>query len=228
MRYEIREDSGASEIIEADDLESALETAKDWASEGSYDCRVMVTVYVRGIDDDGDETGEYASADVEAGPEPEEPECVDGEEHVWEGPHELVGGIKENPGVWSNGGTTMTFHSVCARCGAHKHETSCGAQRNPGECDQVSYDEADAATKEWLKERNEEDGWIPQWLADYLDCPPTVRMTEDEAREYVEEHTDEDDLDEDDLEHAFAAIFGRRADDQDRAEGLWSHLNAAV
>ena len=69
---------------------------------------------------------------------------------------------------------------------------------------------------------------IPQWLADYLECSPSVRMTEDEAKEYVTDHTDEEELDDDDLEHAFAAIFGRRADDQDRAEGLWSQINAAV
>ena len=148
MKYRIREDSGASEIIDADDLESAVEAAKEWASEGSYDERVMVSVHVQGIDDDGEDTDEYESAEVEAGPEPEAPECADGEEHEWEYPHEIVGGLKENPGVWSNGGTTMTFHSVCCHCGAHKHETSYGSQRNPGQCDQVNYEEADDDTKE--------------------------------------------------------------------------------
>lgn len=56
---------------------------------------------------------------------------------------------------------------------------------------------------------------------------PTVRMTEEQAREYIAEHDDSDDLDADDLEHAFAAIFGRRASDWDRAEGLWSILCTA-
>jgi hypothetical protein len=150
MKYRISEDSGASEIIEADDLESAVEAAKEWASEGSYDERVMVSVYVQGIDDDGEDTDEYESAEVEAGPEPEAPECADGEEHEWESPHEIVGGLKENPGVWSKGGTTMTFHSVCCHCGAHKHETSYGSQRNPGQVDTVTYEKADEATLEWV------------------------------------------------------------------------------
>lgn len=228
MKYRISEDGGASEIIDADDLKSAVAAAKEWASEGSYDERVMVSVYVQSVDEDGDDTDEYGSAEVEAGPEPEAPECAEGEEHEWESPHELVGGIKENPGVWSLGGTTMTFHYVCGHCGAHKHETCYGSQRNPGQCDQVTYEEADDDTKEWLKQRQEDDGWIPQWLADYLECSPSVRMTEDEAKEYVTDHTDEEELDDDDLEHAFAAISGRRADDQDRAEGLWSQINAAV
>lgn len=226
MQYRIS-DGGASEIIEADNLEAAVKAAKEWASEGSYDERVMVDVSIQGIDDDGDYTDEYELVEVEAGPEPEEPECADGEEHEWESPYKIVGGFKENPGVWSLGGTTMSFRSVCCYCGAHKHETSYGSQRNPGQCDQVTYDEADDETKDWLKHRHEDSGWIPQWLANYLDCPPTVRMTEEEATDYVADHTDEDELDDDDLEHAFAAIFGRRARNEDRAEGLWSHLYAA-
>ena len=156
MKYIISEDSGASEIIDADDLEAALEAAKEWASEGSYDERVMVSVCVRGIDDDGEYTDEYDSSEVEAGPEPEAPECAEGEEHAWESPYEIVGGCKDNPGVWGLGGTTLTFHSVCCRCGAHKHETSYGSQRNPGQCDQVTYEEANDETKEWIARHNED------------------------------------------------------------------------
>lgn len=40
--------------------------------------------------------------------------------HKWESPHELVGGAESNPGVWSNGGRSYTYHEVCC-CGAHKH-----------------------------------------------------------------------------------------------------------
>jgi len=179
---------------------------------------------------DEDATDDNDSYDCSGTYSDELPECDASEdgEHDWQSPHSIVGGIRENPGVWSNGGTSYSTKSVCACCGAHKHETCYGSQRNPGQCDQVTCGEADDETKEWLKQKNEENGWIPQWLADYLDCSPTVRMTEDEAKKYVADHTEEDELDDDDLEHAFAAIFGRKADDQDRAEGLWSHLNAAV
>lgn len=51
-------------------------------------------------------------------------------------------------------------------------------------------------------------------------------MTKREANEWVKSHSDDDDLDEDELEAAFEAIFGRPADDEDRQIGLWSHLNA--
>ena len=48
--------------------------------------------------------------------EPKVPECVDGQEHDWASPHEIVGGIEENPGVWGHGGGIIS-HSVCLRCG---------------------------------------------------------------------------------------------------------------
>ena len=53
-------------------------------------------------------------------------------------------------------------------------------------------------------------------------------MKKDEAIEWVKNHDDDDDMDQDELEEAFAAIFERPADDQDRVESLWSHLCAAV
>lgn len=52
-------------------------------------------------------------------------------------------------------------------------------------------------------------------------------MTAAQARDYVLSH-DDDNHDERDLEQAFAALFERPADDDDRAEGLWSHLCAAI
>lgn len=48
--------------------------------------------------------------------EPEAPDCDGGAEHDWASPHEIVGGIKENPGVWGHGGGIVS-RSVCRRCG---------------------------------------------------------------------------------------------------------------
>ena len=48
-------------------------------------------------------------------------------------------------------------------------------------------------------------------------------MTKNEATQWVLAHEDGDEL-----EAAFTAIFERPADDQDREEGLWSHLCAAA
>jgi hypothetical protein len=156
-RYEIREDSGASEIIEAENMAEALETAREWASGGDYTDRCMVRVYVDELDEDGNETGESESAEVMAGPEPkpEPTDCGDeDEDHDWQSPHELLGGCRENPGVWSLTGTAMSFDYVCGRCGIYKSVRTAGFQRNPGElAEKIEYREADGRSKEWLAER---------------------------------------------------------------------------
>jgi hypothetical protein len=53
-------------------------------------------------------------------------------------------------------------------------------------------------------------------------------MTKLEAREYVRSHTDDDNLDQDDLEQVFRAIYGRSPDAQDRDDGLWSLCVAGI
>jgi hypothetical protein len=159
------------------------------------------------------------------------PECEadDGGEHEWQADYDVVGGIRENPGVWSLGGTAMSFATCCAKCGCYRQEHSPGCQRNPDEpLETITIKPRDEKSEAWLKEKHMEDGWIPEWLALFLDCAPTMRMTEAQAREYVAGHDDSDTLDDDDLEHAFAALYNRRPDDEDRREGLWSHLCAAV
>jgi hypothetical protein len=160
MRYEIREDSGASEIIEAESLEAALEAAREWASEGSYDERVMVKVYVDEIDADGEAIpGEHASDEVAAGPEPKpkETECgADDNDHEWDSPLELVGGCRENPGVFSTGGTSFRYEYICSKCGMYKTVCTSGTQRNPGELDQsVEYSQADSRSLGWAKALDE-------------------------------------------------------------------------
>lgn len=86
------------------------------------------------------------------GEEASEPECVNKAGHVWKSPHKLVGGIKENPGVWSLGGTKMSFREVCACCGLYKTEKHYGSQRNPDEEDTATYEDADALSLAWVEE----------------------------------------------------------------------------
>jgi hypothetical protein len=156
MKYEIIEDSGASEIIEADSLEEALEKAQEWASEGDYDERVMVDVWAHELDEDGERTGEFLSGEVAAGPEPkpEPTECGDDDEdHDWQSPVELVGGCKGNPGVFSTG-TRFDYHYVCGKCGTYKHSWDQGQQRNPGDLDEgVEYTAADERSLAWVAEQ---------------------------------------------------------------------------
>lgn len=160
----------------------------------------------------------------------EEPKCAigggtdDDTGHEWRQPYSVVGGCRENPGFWSGGGTIIISKSVCARCGQHRTVTDNGDQRNPGDPEAtVKIEDVTETSKEWLVCIHEKHGWIPQWLAEHLDRPPTTRYTEETAKEYVAEHDDDDELDADDLEHVFAALAGRRPTDADRKEGLWSH-----
>ena len=160
-RYEMREDSGASEIIEAESIEDAMQQAREWAAEGSYEERVMVRVSVHEVDEDGEwlSDGESDSDEVAAGPEPKPPatDCgTEDEDHDWQRPQELVGGLNENPGVFSTGGTRLDFHEVCARCGLRKHSWDQGTQRNPGDLDEgVEYEEANEVSIAWAQAQQE-------------------------------------------------------------------------
>lgn len=54
-----------------------------------------------------------------------------------------------------------------------------------------------------------------------------MKMTKREAEKWVRT-VDEDSINDDDLEAAWLAIFGRKPDSQERREGIWSHLCAAI
>lgn len=57
------------------------------------------------------------------------PECTE-TDHDWQAPHHLVGGLKENPGVFGKGGS-VTEQEACVHCG-------CG--RFTDHWDTASYD----------------------------------------------------------------------------------------
>ncbi len=61
---------------------------------------------------------EVEVGDVMVEIDPVAPNCADGSRdgHDWQSPIEIVGGVKENPGVWGHGGGVM-IHAVCMRCG---------------------------------------------------------------------------------------------------------------
>ena len=45
-----------------------------------------------------------------------EPECTHPDGHEWHRPHEIVGGLEENPGVFGKGGGVIS-RDVCRHCG---------------------------------------------------------------------------------------------------------------
>lgn len=147
-KYRVSDD-GADETIEAESMADALETAAEYWQEGSWDSKCLISVRVAELDEDGKETGEVDWVEVECGEDPEAPECT-ADEHDWCSPHEVVGGLDSNPGVWSTGGTTIVTREVCPHCGCYRRTTSYGSQRNPGQCDTVEYLDADEASLEWI------------------------------------------------------------------------------
>ena len=49
-----------------------------------------------------------------------------------------------------------------------------------------------------------------------------LTMTKEEATEWVYDQDEEQEIDADDLEAAFAALYGRPSDEEDCQNGLWS------
>ncbi len=150
MRFSVSDD-WYSEAIEADCMESALETAREIYQSGSWDAKCIISLVVQEIDWDDQPVGNSEIIEVECGEDPEPPECAEGCEHDWCSPYEVVGGLKESPGVWSLGGTTIHTSEVCSHCGWFRKHTAYGAQRNPGQCDHVEYDEPSDSSLEWIQ-----------------------------------------------------------------------------
>jgi len=69
------------------------------------------------------------------------PKCTVDTGHSWSSEGE--GGCSDNPGVWSLGGTTIHTSEHCELCGLCRKVTSYGSQRNPGQCDSVTYETDD-------------------------------------------------------------------------------------
>jgi len=77
--------------------------------------------------------------------------CEPGD-HDWTG--QGHGGLDENPGVWSAGGTGTRSEEHCRRCGLMRVEMLHGSQRNPGDWDTLTYSmpDDDTLTRWWHKD----------------------------------------------------------------------------
>ena len=134
-------------------LEEANERAVEAGGEGDWDTSegpVYVDVV---IEEEGEEEWEWRDSITVTIPVPE-PDCEEGEEHDWVSPHELVGGIVENPGVWGHGGGVLILE-VCCRCGTYRETDTWAQRRDTGEqgLTEITYREADEASGTWVDER---------------------------------------------------------------------------
>lgn len=155
QRFKIWDDV-INEIIESDDIDCAMDYAEEKWQDGLWDEKQLIELYVQEIDWDDKPIGDVLTKYIEVGEDPAPPECYEAEDHEWCAPFDLVGGLKENPGVWSLGGTTIHTITVCLHCGMYKKETHYGAQRDPGQLDKVEYtpgdDESHSFTKRVYKD----------------------------------------------------------------------------
>lgn len=157
MRYKLADYTGVIEEIEAWNMEEAIEIAKDLWQEGDWDDGGdSIQVRVHELNHGGDVVDTaYITVDIE----PNHAKLIraaagyddicgeDPDDHEWTSEGE--GGMKENPGVWSTGGTSMVFYSHCRVCGLHRTERVTGSQRNPDECNTVEYRMLDAEEMEY-------------------------------------------------------------------------------
>lgn len=86
----------------------------DWGDSSSEDYACVIHVYCQAkyLPDRSRDSESVAL-------EQDEPECTHDDGHDWQSPQDLVGGIKENPGVWGNGGGVVVYEA-CVHCGCRK------------------------------------------------------------------------------------------------------------
>lgn len=104
-------------------LDDAIAEAERAGETGDYDTShgtVWTEIYIHCPDTDDQEC-------ITVQIDPEAPPCLDGGEHDWQAPHKLVGGSKENPGVWGHG-AGLLIYEACLRCGCRR-TTDTWAQR---------------------------------------------------------------------------------------------------
>jgi hypothetical protein len=232
-------ESGTTEEIQAPSIEQAIEIGTKWMLEGDWgvpekivkdlELSFSVTPVIDGEEGDCVDATVYYSDPI--------PECTsscpeegpDDGGHNWQRPHSIVGGLEDNPGIWSCGGTSMEYKSVCIRCGATMVEKEPGNQNRNEQYTTIEiYSSGEKKIRDWMIEYYEEDGWIPEWLGNDLEIPVTTHFSKKKAEAWVWDHWDVDDVDEEDLEHVFAALIGRRPEEKDREEGLWTNVSEEV
>lgn len=172
ITYEARDGNGGETTFDASSPEEARQAAIDWAREGDWDLDggtiwVSVTYGPEGCADDEEER-------VTVAIDPDEPECAEGHEHDWVSPYWLLGGCKENPGVWGNcGGVVIT--EACRHCGAKKTTDTWAQDPETGRQGLTSVRYEEDVYSDRFRERGEKE-------ADGADI-----QTEEEAKDSVKD-----------------------------------------
>lgn len=151
--YMCWDESGTRVEISA---ESAVQAAKAYVADGDWgdhDETIWVRVRTAELATDGS-LGDTELHTVAI--EPTEPACSFDEGHDWQSPHELVGGLEENPGVFGHGGGVL-INEVCAHCGCRRITDTWAQDPLSGEqgLRSVEYREANEQTLEWVNRKSD-------------------------------------------------------------------------
>lgn len=118
--------------IEAEDQEEAYDAAETWGLEtdttGDESETFWVTVEIR---DENDVKVDKVKVAIN----PMTPNCGEDcgpDEHEWVAPHEWVGGVEENPGVFADSGGARVEEG-CRHCGCGRTTRTCAQDPVDGE-----------------------------------------------------------------------------------------------
>lgn len=83
--------------------------------------------------------------------EQREPPCEEGMMHDWRTPYDVLGGLRENPGIWGHGGGVI-MRSLCRHCGRYRIVDTWAQRPDTGEQGLVetTYEEPDQASLDWV------------------------------------------------------------------------------
>lgn len=112
--WDLYEEGNCYDTVEADSAEEALDIARDNVDRANY-AGAKGTIWIR-VEVRCEETGEGDSATVTL--DEDEPACPEGE-HDWQSPYAILGGLKDNPGVWGKG-AGLIMRRVCMHCGCER------------------------------------------------------------------------------------------------------------
>ncbi len=145
--WDLYEEGHCYATVTAQDRDDALQQAIANVDRDNYldaEGTIWIDVCVRNT-----LTGDEESGTVQLD-EPE-PDCVDSEEHDWQSPYSVVGGLRENPGVWGNGGGVI-IKTVCAHCGMYRITNTWAQRHDTGEegLTDVTYEPADDESEAWV------------------------------------------------------------------------------
>jgi len=138
MKFILR-DEVSEETIEVESMEAACDAAREWLREGDWDLSggtLWVDARVIPVLNEIEQDGETVTVQID----PPAPKCLAGE-HVWDSPHAIVGGCRENPGVRGKGGGVV-INEVCTKCGCGRTTDTWAQRRDTGEqgLTSVSYE----------------------------------------------------------------------------------------